>query len=400
MEGLGFRLRDHKIVVRDSLNKIDLYKPNYQHFLAFTRRGTLPRHRLDGNRYREDVWEFEHRKVDGQHVWPDEFVAMVLNTFTEPGDLVCDPFAGVGPVPYNCERLERRCIAIELDPEVYNQRLSGLDAPKRGKRKPKSAKNPKAARADRTKRFKVREYEGVQVVRDDLIQGGTKLRYLLELLPKYQEAVCVASPAGASQLAIAYAGKATGVPVRVFIAGRKELHARTLEAERAGAVIVPIRPGHRSVVEARASEYAESKPDVLLLPGLPPYPEELLAAADSVAHAAENVAREHGPFDEVWVAAGGGLILSKIMQGMAGKVGKFIAVQVGHPLAPEIAGEAEIVVSPYKFNQECKTEPPFPSCPNYDAKAWEALMARKPKGRVLFWNVCGPSPTPFAKGLK
>ena len=38
-----------------------------------------------------------------------------------------------------------------------------------------------------------------------------------------------------------------------------------------------------------------------------------------------------------------------------------------------------------------KALPPFPSDPHYDAKAWETMTARKGPGRVVFWNVAGPS---------
>lgn len=40
--------------------------------------------------------------------------------------------------------------------------------------------------------------------------------------------------------------------------------------------------------------------------------------------------------------------------------------------------------------------PPFPSCPNYDRKAWSIARERR-QGRALFWNVLGASP-PTARG--
>jgi hypothetical protein len=51
----------------------------------------------------------------------------------------------------------------------------------------------------------------------------------------------------------------------------------------------------------------------------------------------------------------------------------------GHPLGAH----------PMPFGREARRKPPFPSDPNYDAKAWEVATARKGSGRVVFWNVTG-----------
>jgi len=43
-------------------------------------------------------------------------IGSLLQTFSKPGDLVLDPFAGYGSVPLMCELLGRRWIAFEIDP--------------------------------------------------------------------------------------------------------------------------------------------------------------------------------------------------------------------------------------------------------------------------------------------
>ena len=43
----------------------------------------------------------------------------------------------------------------------------------------------------------------------------------------------------------------------------------------------------------------------------------------------------------------------------------------------------------WRFEQETKASAPFPSCPNYDRKAWEICAAQAKGKRVLFWNVLG-----------
>ena len=56
----------------------------------------------------------------GSHpaVFPVALVEAVLEAFTDPGDLVFEPFCGSGTQLIAAERIERRCRAVELDP-VY-----------------------------------------------------------------------------------------------------------------------------------------------------------------------------------------------------------------------------------------------------------------------------------------
>lgn len=60
---------------------------------------------------------------------------------------------------------------------------------------------------------------------------------------------------------------------------------------------------------------------------------------------------------------------------------------------PYIVGDASEVVfgGPFCGGEPCASPAPFPSCLNYDAKAWEqmAALSRARPGRALFWNVVG-----------
>lgn len=56
----------------------------------------------------------------GSHpaVFPVALVEAVLEAFTDPGELVFEPFCGSGTQSIAAERTGRRCYAVELDP-VY-----------------------------------------------------------------------------------------------------------------------------------------------------------------------------------------------------------------------------------------------------------------------------------------
>ena len=59
-------------------------------------------------------------------------------------------------------------------------------------------------------------------------------------------------------------------------------------------------------------------------------------------------------------------------------------------LQREIAGRAEVIVSPYKYDRPVKTEdaPPYDADRYYDAKVWQFVKERASAG-ALIWNVAG-----------
>jgi DNA modification methylase len=47
---------------------------------------------------------------------PVALLEAMLRNSSRRGDLVLDPFAGSGSTMIACERLGRRCVAVEIDP--------------------------------------------------------------------------------------------------------------------------------------------------------------------------------------------------------------------------------------------------------------------------------------------
>jgi len=68
------------------------------------------------------------------HPWgQDEMTAQYfIQKFSEPGDLVHDPFCGGGTIPAVCKTLDQQCIAFEIDPSaaaLSRLRLAGALCP-------------------------------------------------------------------------------------------------------------------------------------------------------------------------------------------------------------------------------------------------------------------------------
>lgn len=213
------------------------------------------------------------------------------------------------------------------------------------------------------------------VVRDDLLPGGTKRRVLPSLMVEWPEDEFVyAGPAsGFAQVAGAYAAGDVGKRWTVFLAKRKQLHPLTVEAIDAGAHVVQVPYGRLNVVQSRARAYC-SMTGARFLPlgfDLPEFVTRLTALAVSL-----NLDPA-----EVWCVAGSGT-LTRALQA-AWPSAAHHAVQVGQP---PIVAAAALHRAPEAFSAPATAPPPFPSCPNYDAKAWQFLERHASPG-ALFWNV-------------
>jgi DNA modification methylase len=78
------------------------------------------RHHWSGSRQESDVWQIQRPSEAPLHpvMKPLELIERAIANSSPPGSLVLDPFLGSGSTLIACERLGRRCAAIELDP-VY-----------------------------------------------------------------------------------------------------------------------------------------------------------------------------------------------------------------------------------------------------------------------------------------
>jgi hypothetical protein len=220
----------------------------------------------------------------------------------------------------------------------------------------------------------IENHNGILVVRDDLVLGGTKRRILPHLLRGNNEFVYASPAYGYAQIALAYACREIGAIATIFTARRNVLHPRTQEAARAGATIVLVPTGYLSNVQAKAREYCHNFGATLLPFGL-----DCPAMVESIANMASYL-----PIcpAEVWTVAGSGTLTRGLQA--AWPQATFFAVQVGR--TPN-AGKARVFIAPEKFEEDAKgTRPPFPSCSNYDAKAWRFILEYASKG-ALFWNV-------------
>ena len=89
-------------------------------------------HNCDGHRGRVDYFETTYaaaRSEDG-HLHPAQkpvaLMRWILEKWTEPGDLILDPYMGSGPVARACADLGRRYIGIEIVEEYVEAAINRL----------------------------------------------------------------------------------------------------------------------------------------------------------------------------------------------------------------------------------------------------------------------------------
>lgn len=227
----------------------------------------------------------------------------------------------------------------------------------------------------------VSKHGGISVIRDDLFLGGTKARFLPVLFDNADEVVYASPCEGGAQTALAHTAAKLNKRATIFIAKRKQPHDRALEAKRVGAKVMQVPHGYLNVVQARAREYCNRTGAKLA-----PFGVDLPEAIATIAAAAKLTGLEP---DEVWCASGSGVLARSLAIAWPNALRH--VVQVGRELTAKDVAGATIHKAALPFSKAIKGQPPFPSCPHYDAKAWQICKAQHGTGLVVFWNVTGPA---------
>jgi len=221
----------------------------------------------------------------------------------------------------------------------------------------------------------IEHIEGLYVVRDDLISGGTKRRAIPVFFDEHEEYVYASPVFGAAQIALGHTAREHGKRATIFCAKRSVWAPMTRAAADAGAKIIEVDFGMLSNVTARARDYCAQSGAKLLPFGLDA--EEFIEALANVARAMEIEP------EEVWSITSSGTLTRALQR--AWPSARFHGVVVGHHPGAG-AGTAELHFAPEKFDKAARFPPPFPSMPQFDAKAWQFVKEHATPG-ALFWNV-------------
>ena len=223
----------------------------------------------------------------------------------------------------------------------------------------------------------------ISVLRDDLLEGGSKSRFLPFLIDYDADELVFGGPfCGGAPLALSVLGRYTGHKISLFYAKRQDLHRRQIQALKNGATIFQVPHGYMSNVQAKARRYAESRGAQFLPLGF-----DLPQAEEPFVNFMLTVRAKIGSPSEIWCAAGSGMLARCLGKAFPDSAIKGVAVGLAsrHD-AQSFPANVELLEQPLKFEQECKGVSPFPTCPNYERKAWKICFEQAKPG-TLFWNV-------------
>ena len=238
----------------------------------------------------------------------------------------------------------------------------------------------------------IKKHEDIYVVREDLLEGGSKRRfidrYVREEIEKgAEEFVFGGAPAtGYAPMSLTLQAKHYGADATFFMAKRSldNLHEYQKKALEYGANIQWVNMGMLNVTLSRAKKYYEE--DTFKRRNFPLGLEDERVIEDIETLAREIKEEWKDKFSEIWTVGSSGT-LSRGLQKAFPELEVHV-ISVGHKMSEREIGRAKFYKSPYKFDKPIKPieAPPFPSAPTYDAKAWPFLKEFA-KPNAMFWNV-------------
>jgi hypothetical protein len=235
----------------------------------------------------------------------------------------------------------------------------------------------------------VKEHEGFNVVREDLMGFGSKCRFgdILVSTCQSDTLVYVQPRYGFAGISLAYLAEKYNKKLVLFSPSQKEISDHQAICIERGADMKFRRIAAMPNLNKIAKDWAAENNAFFIPLGL--RHELVTAAAVKVAY---DLAQVHGEPKEVWSAISTG-VLSRALQ-IAWPNADFNAVAVARNIKDGELGRATVWSHPKEFSQNVAPQyaPPFPSALNYDAKAWEFMLKHANEG-AWFWNVGGdPKP--------
>ena len=228
----------------------------------------------------------------------------------------------------------------------------------------------------------VKDHEGFQIVRDDMMIGS-KARFGDYFMSQVKEdtVVYVCPRKGLAGLAVLDLAKKYNKKTVLFMPSSKKVSDHQAICIERGAIPKFRRIAAMPNLNRIAEEYANKEGGFFVPLGL--YHPLVVAG---VVRVADNLAKEHGEPKEVWCAISTG-VLSRGLQ-IGWPHAKFYSVAVARNLKAGELCRSNVISDPFPFlkNERNDRMPPFPTVNNYDAKVWK-YMEYKGSWDAWMWNV-------------
>jgi hypothetical protein len=221
----------------------------------------------------------------------------------------------------------------------------------------------------------VEDYDGIKVVREDLIDVGSKARAGEALIAKCESdtIVYVQPRFGFAGVSLTKLCKMYNKKLVLFFTSSKEVSEHQASCIENGCDYHFHRIAAMPNLNLIAKKWASENNAYFIPLGLkhPLVTAMFIKTADKIKEP-----------ESFWTAFSTG-VLNRALQ-IAWPNSKANGLAVARNIHTGERGRANIIGHYQSFSQNSKTMPPYPSASNYDAKVWEYL-----KPGDLFWNVAG-----------
>lgn len=220
--------------------------------------------------------------------------------------------------------------------------------------------------------FTIRQENGLNVLRDDLVAGGTKRRglYLLLRGMNADTVFYAGTTMGHGALALALAGRDARKNINILLSAKNN-DPYVAKLQDAGATVHACNPLPIETLHQQAIEMAEGAP--VFPPGFatPEFAGSLSGALSSL---------DISPYPEIWVASVTGTLARALKKTFPKIMVRTVSVvKNGAPCD---------FTAPEKYHQPAKSAPPYPACVYTDAKVWRFTQKHARPG-ALIWNTAG-----------
>lgn len=221
--------------------------------------------------------------------------------------------------------------------------------------------------------------DGIFVLRDDLIPGGTKRRGLDIMLQKisHNHIFYAGTVKGHGALALSHACREAGKQAHIFLTGRED-DPMVQQIVSSGASLYRNDSGRIEDLYNNARQASFDMPDsVVFTPGFD-MPDFISALTEALAPF------DASPYSEIWTSAVSGTLTRALETTLNKKIFKTVSVVKSQ----YATGVAHIYKAPEKYHRMALNPPPYPACPYTDAKVWQFAHKLAAPG-ALIWNTAG-----------
>ena len=123
MENLGYNLLNEKIWEKS--RKINMFRYNYAVVLCFGKNNFKTK---NTKMFKYDTWFHPHHSYKGYtYNMAQEVAERCIENYTEEGDVVYDPFMGIGTTALASLKLKRTYLGSEINKETYELGISKIN---------------------------------------------------------------------------------------------------------------------------------------------------------------------------------------------------------------------------------------------------------------------------------